>query len=95
MASALACAGSPNEAVAIAKDVTKKHSEVTWAHRLLAAWAGMAGDMATARAAAAKVLAANPDFTIRRYLAIPGFQNMPEYRDRLAQGLRDAGLPEG
>jgi TolB-like protein len=94
MASALAYAGRPEDAVAIAKDVTKKHPDVTWAHRLLAAWAGMAGDMQTARLAARKLLAANPDFTIRRYLAIPGFQDMPEYRDRLVQGLRDAGLPE-
>jgi TolB-like protein len=95
MASALACSGSPEEAVAIARDITKKHPKVTWAYRLLAAWAGMAGNMETARSAARKLLAANPDFTIRRYLAIPGFQDMPEYRDRLVQGLRDAGLPEG
>jgi hypothetical protein len=55
----------------------------------------MAGDMETARTAARKLLKSNPDFTIRRYLAIPGFQNMPDYRDRLVQGLREAGLPEG
>ena len=95
MASALACSGRPEDAVAIARDVTKKHPEVTWAYRLLAAWAGMAGNMETARLAARKLLAANPDFTIRHYLAISGFQDMPEYRDRLVQGLRDAGLPEG
>jgi len=33
----------------------------------------MAGDIETAPSAARKLLAANPDFTIRRYLAIPGF----------------------
>jgi TolB-like protein/DNA-binding SARP family transcriptional activator len=94
MASGLALLGQPGEAVTIAKDVIKKHPDVTWAHRLLASWAAMAGDMETARSAARKLLAANPDFTIQRYLAIPAFQDMPDYRDRLAQGLRDAGLPD-
>ena len=95
MAGALARSGRLGDAVAIATDVTKKHPDVTWAHRLLASWAAMAGDLETARAAARKLLSANPKFTIQRYLAIPTFQDMPEYRDRLAQGLRDAGLPEG
>jgi len=95
MASALARLGRLEEAVAIGKDITRKHPEVTWAHRQLASWAAMAGDLETARSAARKLLAANPAFTIRRYLAIPAFQEMPEYLDRLAQGLRDAGLPEG
>jgi TolB-like protein len=94
MASALACSGRPEEAVAIARDVTKRHPDVTWANRQLAAWAGMAGDLETARSAARKLLAANPDFTIRRYLAIPAFQDNLEYHERMAQGLRDAGLPE-
>jgi TolB-like protein len=93
-ASALACSGRPADAVAIARDVTKRHPEVTWPYRQLAAWAGMAGDLETARWAARKLLAANPDFTIRRYLEIPGFKDTPEYRDRMVQGLRDAGLPE-
>jgi TolB-like protein/Tfp pilus assembly protein PilF len=94
MASALACSGRPAEAVAIARDVTKRHPEVTWANRQLAAWAGMAGDLETARSAARKLLIANPDFTIRLYLAIPGFRDMGEYFDRMVQGLRAAGIPE-
>jgi hypothetical protein len=55
----------------------------------------MAGNMEVARKAARNLPANNPEFTIRRYLAIPAFQDMPEYPDRLAKGLRDAGLPEG
>jgi TolB-like protein/Tfp pilus assembly protein PilF len=94
MASALACSGRPADAVAIARDVTKRHPDVTWANRQLAAWAGMAGDLETARSAARRLLAVNPDFTIRRYLAIPGFRDMGEYFDRMVQGLRAAGLPE-
>ena len=95
MAAGFAVVGRPEEAVKIAKDVTQKHPDVTWTHRLLASWAAMAGDIDTARSAARKLLAANPDFTIERYLAIPAFQDNLEYHGRMAQGLRDAGLPEG
>jgi Flp pilus assembly protein TadD len=95
MAGALALSGNLQDAITIAKDVTKMHTDVTWAHRLLASWAAMAGDLTLARKAARKLVAANPDFTVQRYLAIPAFQNMPEYRDLMAMGLRDAGLPEG
>ena len=94
VASALAWSGRLADAVAIARDVTKRHPDVTWANRQLAAYAGMAGDLETARSAARKLLAANPDFTIRRYLAIPGFRDSLEFHERMAQGLRDAGLPE-
>jgi hypothetical protein len=55
----------------------------------------MAGDPPTARSTARKLLAAHPDFTIRRFRAVPAFRDMPEYLARMAQGLRDAGLPEG
>lgn len=94
MASVFSYTGRLADAVAIARDVTKRHPEVTWTYRLLAAFAGTAGDMETARWAARKLLAANPDFTIRRYLAIPGFKDMGEYLDQQVQGLRAAGLPE-
>lgn len=94
-AAALARMGRFDEAASIAKNVTKRHPDVTWAYRQLASWAAIAGDLPTARLAARKLLAAQPDFTIQRYLAVPTFRDMTEYRDRLAQGLRDAGLPEG
>lgn len=94
-AAALARMGRFVEAIAIAKDETKRHPDVTWVYRQLTSWAALAGDLPTARSAARKLLAAQPDFTIRRFLEVPAFRDMPEYRDRMAQGLRDAGLPEG
>jgi TolB-like protein len=95
IAGGLARSGNLRDAIAIAKDVTKMHADVTWAHRLLASWAAMAGDLTLARKAAGMLIAANPEFTVQRYLAVPAFQDMPDYRDRMAMGLRDAGLPEG
>lgn len=94
-AAALARMGRFGEAVAIAKDETKRHPDVTWTYRQLASWAAIAGDMPTARSAARTLLTAQPDFTIRKYIDVPTFRDMPEYRDQMAQGLRDAGLPEG
>jgi tetratricopeptide (TPR) repeat protein len=94
-AAALARMGRFVEATAIAKEETKRHPDVTWPYRQLTSWAALAGDLPTARSAARKLLAAQPDFTIRRFLEVPAFRDMPEYRDRMAQGLRDAGVPEG
>jgi TolB-like protein len=95
MAGALAFAGRFQEAATIAKDVANRHPNVTWAQRTLASLAAMSGDLETARAAARKLLAAQPDFTIKSYLSVPTFHGMHRYLDRMAQGLRDAGLPEG
>lgn len=94
-AAALARMGRFADAAAIAKDETKRHPDVNWAYRQLASWAAIAGDLPTARSAARMLMAAQPDFTVRRYLAVPTFRDMTEYRNRMAQGLRDAGLPEG
>ncbi|MGE8944016.1 BTAD domain-containing putative transcriptional regulator [Leptospira interrogans] len=94
-AASLARMGRFGDAAAIAKDEIKRHPDVTWAYRQLTSWAAIAGDLPTARSAARTLLAVQPDFTIRRYLKVPTFRDMTEYRDRMAQGLRDAGLPEG
>ena len=40
MAAALARKERLDDAVAIAKEVTKQHPDVTWAYRQLASWAG-------------------------------------------------------
>ncbi|NKL38004.1 tetratricopeptide repeat protein [Rhizobium leguminosarum bv. viciae] len=90
----LAMAGCLSDAVAIAREVVNKHPEVTWPYRMMTAWAAMSGDLTTARWAARKVLAFEPGFTIQRYLARPVFQGVPQWADRTAEGLRQAGLPE-
>lgn len=94
IASSLAFAGNLSEALAIARDVINRHPDVTWCYRQLAAWSAWAGDLATARWAAKKLLAAQPDFTIARYRALPFFRNLPHHRDKMVNGLRLAGLPE-
>ncbi|NRP75646.1 hypothetical protein ILFOPFJJ_06569 [Ensifer psoraleae] len=47
-----------------------------------------------ARWAAQKLLAAEPGFTIERYRALLLFQEIPQWADQMAEGLRQAGLPE-
>ena len=91
---AYALSGRLVEAVNLAQDVIKTHRDVTWAYRQLAAWSAMAGDLQTARSAARSLLAAHPEFSIQRYLALPTFKEVPEFRAKMAAGLRAAGLPE-
>jgi TolB-like protein len=94
IAGSLVLAGHVSEGLAIAVDVINKHPEVTWAYRQVAAWSAMNGDLETARWAARKLLSAHPDFTIKRYMALPAFREMSSFRARMAAGMRQAGLPE-
>lgn len=91
---ALALAGSLAEAVSIARAVVARHPDVKWPYRMMTAWASMAGDEETARWAAGRLLAAEPDFTIQRYLTRPVFRSMPRWAEQMSEGLRKAGLPE-
>jgi hypothetical protein len=61
---------------------------------MMSAWSAMSGDEDTARWAAKKLLAAEPGFTIQRYLTRPVFRAIPQWADQMAEGLRQAGLPE-
>jgi TolB-like protein/Tfp pilus assembly protein PilF len=95
MATARAMAGAYSEAIAIARDIMSSHPDVTWCYRSLAAWSALNSDLESARWAARKLLGAQPDFTIRRFRTLPMFRHVPQWEDRLAEGLRLAGLPEG
>jgi TolB-like protein/Flp pilus assembly protein TadD len=94
LGASLALEGRLKEAVAIGRDVVTRNPNVTWAYRQLAAWAGMSQDLTTARWAAQRLLAAQPDFTISKYMAIPALRNMTRFREAIAAGLRVAGIPE-
>jgi hypothetical protein len=91
---ALALSGSLAEAVSIAREVVGRHPNVTWPYRMMTAWASMAGDEETARWAAQRLMAAEPGFTIQRYLTRPVFRSMPEWAGQMSEGLRRAGVPE-
>jgi TolB-like protein/DNA-binding SARP family transcriptional activator len=95
LGSALALAGHLEEALAIGREVVAQHPQLTWAYRFLTAWAGMAGDLTTARWAADRLLALQPDYTVAKYLAVPVMRSNPKLRDWLAGGMRLGGLPEG
>ncbi|THK33715.1 tetratricopeptide repeat protein [Ensifer sp. MPMI2T] len=94
IALSLAMAGSLRNALAVVREVINKHPEVTWPYRHLAALSALSGDLKTARRAAQKLLAAQPDFTIERFRALPTGQNIPHWVDQMSEGLRLAGVPE-
>ena len=67
------------------------------AHFYLAAALARLGELDEARAAAQAGLALDPSFTIRRFRANASSDN-PTYlagRERLIEGMRLAGVPEG
>ncbi|MCA1440638.1 hypothetical protein I6F07_10475 [Ensifer sp. IC4062] len=94
LGAAYALAGRFSEAVAIARDVVTRHTNVTWAYRQLAAWAAMNDDMKTARWAAQRFLAIQPDYTIAKYVALPSLRDVSRFRETMAAGMKKAGLPE-
>jgi tetratricopeptide (TPR) repeat protein len=94
MAASIAMAGSPSRAIEITRELISSHPDVSILYRYLAAWSGMSGDLEIAGWAAQKLVAAHPGFTIEQYRSLPMFRQFPQWGDRMAEGLRLAGLPE-
>jgi tetratricopeptide (TPR) repeat protein len=94
MAASIAMAGSPSQAMEIARELINGNPDVSILYRYLSAWAGMSGDVETAGWAAQRLLAAQPDFTIEQYRSLPMFRQFPAWADQMAEGLRLAGLPD-
>jgi TolB-like protein/class 3 adenylate cyclase/tetratricopeptide (TPR) repeat protein len=89
--------GSDVEAVSWLRRSTEANRNFPLAHLLLAAALGLSGALDEARTAARTGLALNSGFTIRRLLAAQQSDN-PAYLaglERICEGLRLAGVPEG
>jgi tetratricopeptide (TPR) repeat protein len=91
------CLGRDEEAVAWLNRSVELSPSLPLAHFLLAAAFARLGRIEDAREAARAGLELNPSFTISRYRSSP-FSDNPVYlagRERVYEGLRLAGVPEG
>ena len=89
--------GADAEAVAWLRRGIEANRNYPLAHFYLAAALALLGELDEARAAAQAGLALNPTFTIRRFRADAPSDN-PTYlagRERIYEGMRMAGVPEG
>jgi tetratricopeptide (TPR) repeat protein len=89
--------GADAEAVAWLRRSIEANRNFTTSHFSLAAALGLLGAIDEARAAAKAAFTHNPGYTIRR-LRAHKFSDNPAYlagRDRVCEGLRLAGVPEG
>ena len=89
--------GRHEEAVAYQRRSIEINRNNPWAHLHLAAALANIGQLEEAQAAAAAGLALSPQFTIAQYQANP-MSDHPVYlagRQRIIDGMRRAGLPEG
>ena len=89
--------GADAEAVAWLRRSIEANRNYPLAHFWLAAALALLGALDEARAAAQAGLALDPSFTIRRFRANAPSDN-PTYlagRERICEGMRMAGVPEG
>ena len=90
--------GSDVEAVSWLRRSTEANRNFPLAHLLLAAALGLSGALDESRTAARTGLAPNSGFTIRRFLLAVQQSDNPAYLaglERICEGLRLAGVPEG
>jgi TolB-like protein/Tfp pilus assembly protein PilF len=82
------------EASQMLQALLNRYPESAWGHRMLAAFAALAGDMETARASIKALLDAQPQASIAVMKRNHPSRNTPRMFDRLLKGWRLAGLPE-
>jgi adenylate cyclase len=86
-------AGRYDEAIAYYRRATTREPNDVTAQFALAATCSMAGREEEARAAAKEALRINPKFSVERYMKTYPLKD-PVARERFAQALRKAGLPD-
>mgnify|MGYP001225537878 FL=1 len=84
--------GDCKEAIATCEKGVKRQPDHLVSRVTIAAVYGACGREAEARKEAAEVLRINPKFTVESFMSNTPYKN-PSDRDRVAQGLRKAGLP--
>jgi adenylate cyclase len=84
-------AGDCKEAIAMCEKGIKREPDNLVGRVTIAAVYGACGREAEARKEAAEVLRINPKFTVESFMGNTPYKN-PSDRDRIAQGLRKAGL---
>jgi tetratricopeptide (TPR) repeat protein len=86
-------AGRYEEAISYYRRATKREPNDVTAQYALAATCSMAGREEEARAAAKEALRINPKFSVERIMKTYPLKD-PAARERFAQALRKAGLPD-
>jgi TolB-like protein len=84
--------GDCREAIATGDNGPRRQPDNLNSHAIMAIIYGGCGKVEDARKEAMEVLRINPKFTVDSYTAILPYRQRSD-RDRLAQGLRSAGLP--
>ena len=83
--------GDCKEAIAVCEKGLKRQPDNLVSRVIMAAVYGSCGREKEARKEAAEVLRINPKFTVESFMGNTPYKN-PSDRDRIAQGLRKAGL---
>jgi tetratricopeptide (TPR) repeat protein len=94
IASCLGHTGRFVEASQMLQELLNRYPESAWGHRMLAAFAALAGDEETARASIKALLVAQPHASIAVMKRNHPARNTPSIFNRLLEGWRLAGLPE-
>jgi tetratricopeptide (TPR) repeat protein len=84
--------GDCKEAIAMCEKGIKREPDNLVGRVTIAAVYGACGREKDARKEAIEVLRINPKFTVESFMGVTPYKN-PSDRDRVAQGLRKAGLP--